>query len=152
MINNKALAVVVTFAILAVPLYSARKVVPEPEPVVETIRLSGEDSALIASKLSAAQNLVKSMIQDEIDTSDLIPLLKESEKTFYFLKSSPDIKDPVALKDMLLARLASLEVKAQERITLHKRMNLLYQIMVVSGMIVIIVMIIYSIYMFSRRK
>ncbi len=152
MINTKVLAVAVTFAILAVPLYSARKAVPEPEPVVETIRLSGEDSAMIASKISAAQNLVKSMMQDDIETADLIPILKETEKIFDSLKSSTDTGDPSAMKDLLLARLAGLENKAQDRIYLHKRMNLFYQIMVVSGMIVIVVLIVYSIYMFSKRK
>lgn len=146
------LAVAVTFAILAVPLYSARKAVPEPEPVVETIRLSGEDSAMIASKISAAQNLVKSMMQDDIETADLIPILKETEKIFDSLKSSTDTGDPAAMKDLLLARLAGLENKAQDRIYLHKRMNLFYQIMVVFGMIVIVVLIVYSIYMFSKRK
>ncbi|HPS56728.1 MAG TPA: hypothetical protein PK514_01355 [Spirochaetota bacterium] len=148
---KKGLILFFLLSILAAPLFSAKEKEQEVIPV-ETIRLSGEDSALIASKLSVSQNLVKSMMQDEIEAADLIPMLKECEKIFDSLKSSTDIKDPFAVKDMLLAKLAALESKAQERIYLHKRMNLLYQIMVVSGMLIIVVMIVYSIYMFSKRK
>ena len=147
---NKALAVFLFFAIVAVPLYSAK--VEDQTSSVETVRLSGEDSAMIASKLSEAQKLIKLMMKEDIESADLIPLLKENEKIYDNLKTSTDIKDPVAVKEMLLAKLAAFEGKAQDRIYLHKRMNLMYQIMVISGMLAIILMIIYSIYMFSKRK
>lgn len=147
----KKVVIFFLLSMLAVPIFSAKEKDQEVIPV-ETIRLSGEDSALIASKLSVSQNMVKSMMQDDIETADLIPMLKEAEKIFDSLKTSTDIKDPVAVKDMLLAKLSALEIKAQDRIYLHKRMNLLYQIMVVSGMLLIIIMIAYSIYMFSKRK
>lgn len=150
---KKGMLLLFILSILAVPLFSAKTVKEEQEILpVETVRLSGEDSALIASKLSVAQNMVKSMMQNDIETADLIPVLTESEKIFDSLKTSTDIKDPVVLKDLVLARLAALEIKAQDRIYLHKRMNLLYQIMVVTGMLLIVIMIVYSIYMFSKRK
>ncbi len=150
---KKRIIIFLLLAILPVPLLSKKNVKEEQQPLpVETVRLSGEDSALIASRLSVSQNFVKSMMQDDIETADLIPELKEAEKIFDSLKSSTEIKDPAAVKDMLIAKLAILENRAQERINLHKRMNLLYQIMVISGMLIIVVMIIYSIYMYSQRK
>lgn len=150
---KKGMLLLFILSILAVPLFSAKAAKDEQELVpVETVRLSGEDSALIASRLSAAQNMVKSMMQNDIETADLIPVLTDSEKIFDSLKTSTDIKDPAVLRDLVLARLAALEIKAQDRIYLHKRMNLLYQIMVVTGMLLIVIMIVYSIYMFSKRK
>lgn len=150
---KKGMILVFILSMAAVPLFSAKTAKGEEQVVpVETLRLSGEDSALIASKLSEAQNMIKTMMRSDIETSDLIPILKESEKIFDSLKSSPDIKDPFAVRDLLLAKIAILESRAQDRIELHRRMNLLYKVMVLSGMLVIVVLIIYSIYMYTKRK
>jgi|GEM_PF-660465 hypothetical protein len=150
---KKWIIIFLILAILPAPLLSKKKGKDEQQPLpAETVLLSGKDSALIASKLAASQNLIKSMMQDDIETADFIPELKEAEKIFDSLKSSTEIKDPVAVKDMLLAKLEILDIKAQDRISLHKRMDLLYQFMVISGIIVGILILIYSIYMYSRRK
>lgn len=148
--HKKGIIIFFLLSLLSIPLFSAK--VEELVPPVEPLRLSGEDSALIASKLSVSQNLVKYMMQNDIETADLIPMLKENEKIFDSLKSSTDIKDPFTVKDMLLLKLSILESRAQDRISLHRRMNLMYQIMVVSGMLLIVLMIVYSIYMYSKRK
>ena len=150
---KKGMILVFILSILAVPLFSAKSAKEEEQVVpAETVRLSGEDSALIASKLSEAQNIVKTMMRNDIETSDLIPILKESENIFDSLKTSTDIKDPVAVKDMLLAKISILESRAQDRIYLHRRMNLLYKVMVISGMLVIVMLIVYAIYMYIKRK
>ncbi len=134
------------FFIGILSLYAAeeKKVIPA--------NFSGQDSALIAQKLSAAQSRMKQLIDNNIDCSDLMSRLAETQKKFDELKSSLEIKDPAASRDLLLASIESIEARAAERMLLNRRMDVIYQIMVILGMLAIVLMIVYSIYMYSKRK
>ena len=144
------LIVILFLFLIPFQLFSAVKE-QKNEPAA-IFKLSGADNVLMAQKLSTAQGRVNSMVQRNIECSDLMSQLKEAEKIYESLKTSPDIKDPVVLKDLLLTRLSILDTEAQRRIATNSRMDLIYQTMIITGLVLIVLMIIYSIYMYSKRK
>lgn len=149
MMVKRIFIIVMLFIAIAMSLFPAQN-----DENQETIvfQLSADDSMVIAQQLASVQNNIKIMLDNGIECSDLIRSLKEAESVFENLKTSVEIKDPGASKDLLLLKISAVDSKARERVNMHKRMNLLYQIMVISGMCVIIMMILYSIYMYSKRK
>lgn len=150
--NKTRLIIILLLFLAPIQLFPAQTGEEQRSEPAAVFKLSGEDNVIMAQKLSTAQARVKSMVQKNIECADLISQLKEAEKIYESLKTSPDIKDPVVLKDLLLARLSALDNEAQRRIALNARMELIYQFMVLAGLLVIIAMIVYSLYMYSKRK
>jgi len=139
------------FAAFVLPLSPAGKNEEKPAPVA-VFMLSGEDNVLMAQKLSSVQAEIQLMVSRNLECSDLVEQLKDAEKIYETLKTSTEVKDPVAMKDLFLAKLASVESEAGKRITFNSRMDLIYQSMIITCMLIIVAMIIYSMYMYSKRK
>lgn len=150
--NKIRLIIILLLFVIPAQIYPAEKEQQKEPAAAAVFRLSGEDNVLMAQKLSAAQGRVKLLIQKNIESGDLVSQLREAEKIYETLKTSPDVKDPVVTKELLLAKLSSLDSEAQRRIALNSRMDLIYQMMVITAMVLIVMMIIYSLYMYSKRK
>jgi cell division protein FtsL len=87
-----------------------------------------------------------------VDSNDIITMYTETESLFRELKLVSELKDYDIINRFLQHRLTALEEKTLERVSLAKRMDFIYIIMVTMGSVAIIVMSVYSVYMYSRRK
>ncbi len=87
-----------------------------------------------------------------IDHNDIIILYGEAESLLKEIKSNPELKDYDMTLKLLSNRISLLEEKSVERVSLVKRMDFMYNLMVGLGLAVIVLMSSYSIYMYSRRK
>ena len=87
-----------------------------------------------------------------VEHNDIIDVYTDAERLFRDLKTSPDISDIDLAREHLNAKLEILREKAEQRMSYIKRMDLMYQTMTILGLIIIVFMVVYSIYMFARRK
>ncbi|HOP63293.1 MAG TPA: hypothetical protein PK358_07835 [Spirochaetota bacterium] len=87
-----------------------------------------------------------------VEHNDIIDVYTDAERLFRDLKTSPDIVDIELAREHLNTKLENLREKAEQRMSYIKRMDLMYQTMTILGLVIIVFMVVYSIYMFARRK
>ncbi len=111
-----------------------------------------EDIQRIEEKLKIINNNITYLKNEQVDYIEFTEKLDEAEKLYYDLKFSDQIKDVVITRKLLTSNLTELISLTQRRVAFVKRMELMYRLMVVMGMSIIIILLVYSIYMYSRRK
>ncbi len=87
-----------------------------------------------------------------IEYNDIITMYTEAESLLREMKYTSELKDPDMALRFLSNKLSILEQKTLERVSLAKRMDFMYILMVALGILIIGIMSYYSIYMYSRRK
>lgn len=89
---------------------------------------------------------------NNIDYSDITAIYSEAESLLKDIKNNSDFKDYDMTIKFLSGKISILEEKTADRVSLAKRMNFLYIVMVSMGLGIIVVISLYSIYLYSRRK
>jgi hypothetical protein len=110
------------------------------------------DISSIEKRFKAIDASMAYLKNKNVDINDIITLYTESESMFREVKYTSELKDYDMTLKFLSHRLSILEEKTLERVSLAKRMDLMYILMVGMGMVIIVGMSVYSIYMYSRRK
>jgi len=87
-----------------------------------------------------------------VEHDDIIKSYTDAERLFRDLKTSPDISDINLARELLNTKIDILEGRAKQKVSYIKRMDFMYQTMIVLGLAIIVFMVIYSIYMYLRRK
>lgn len=123
-----------------------------PEPVEQPLTFSPEDVSAFEKKFKEIDVYMDYLKAKMVEHNDIISMYTEAERLFRDLKTSPDIKDVELSRQHLKLKLEILEEKARQRVSYLKRMDFMYQSMLILGMIMIIFMVVYSIYMYARRK
>jgi len=118
----------------------------------ELLKNNINDISSIEKRFKAIDTSMAYLKNKNVDINDIITLYTESESMFREVKYTSELKDYDMTLKFLSHRLAILEEKTLERVSLAKRMDLMYILMVGMGMVIIVGMSLYSIYMYSRRK
>ena len=114
--------------------------------------LKPEELIYFDEMLSIAKNNIDFLNREQIDADEIKKGYAEASNVFFTLRNSPDVKDPDLLKRYLTVLTSDLVNESGDRVDFVKRINLLYWMMVSIGLIIIIIILIYSIYMFAKRK
>jgi len=101
---------------------------------------------------SVVKDNIAFLTEEQMETDNMKRLLSEAEGLFFRLRYVEDIKDPELMKRHLSTIVADLVQESGERVAFVQRMNLLYWMMLSIGLFIVFLMLVYSIYMFSRRK
>jgi len=121
---------------------------PQDEPV----RNTAKDISLFEKRFKNINESMNYLKDKNIDRNDIIAVYNDAESLFKEVKYAPELKDYDMTVKFLSDKLTELEEKSLERVSLVKRMDFLYNLMVSLGLAIIVIMSSYSIYMYSRRK
>ncbi len=110
------------------------------------------DISSFEKKFKSIEQSMSFLKSKNIEYNDIITIYTEAESLFREVKYTSELKDQDMALRFLAHKLSILEEKTLERVSLAKRMDLMYILMVVMGFIIVGVMSFYSIYMYSRRK
>ncbi len=124
----------------------------EPVPDTQLRTFSAEEISNFEKRFREIDIHMNYLKEKMVEQEEIISMYAETERLFRELKTSPDISDLNMAREYLTSKLNILEETSKERVSYVRRMDFMYQAMVVMGMAIIIFMIIYSIYMFARRK
>ncbi len=130
--------------------YSYAAVPKDETPPPQT--LSAEEIASFEKKFREIDGYMNFLKEKMVEHDDIILLYTDAERLFRDLKTSPDISDIKIAKEYLNTKIDILDNRAKQKVSYIKRMELMYQSMVIMGLGIIIYMSIYSIYMYIRRK
>jgi hypothetical protein len=114
--------------------------------------LTPEELIYFDEMLSIARNNINYLNREQIESDQIKKRYAEAENLFFALRHSEGIKDPDLLKRYLTTLTSELVNESGDRVDFVKRMNLLYWMMVSIGLMIIVTLIIYSIYMYAKRK
>lgn len=124
----------------------------EPEEGIQPRTFSADEIAAFEKRFREIDVYMNLFKEKMIEHDDIISMYVDTERLFRELKTSPDISDINLAREHLKTKLDMLEMKAKQKVSYIKRMDFMYQSMVVLGLALIVFMALYSIYMFVRRK
>jgi len=113
---------------------------------------SADDISAFEKRFKAIDQSMAYLKNKNIDSNDIITIYTDAESLFREVKYTSELKDYDMTIKFLSDKLSVLEEKSLDRVSLAKRMDLIYIIMVGMGLIIITLMSFYSIYTYSRRK
>ncbi len=110
------------------------------------------DFSSIEKRFKNVDESINYLKTKNIDINDIITIYTEAESLFREVKYASELKDYDMSVRFLSHKISILEEKSLERVSLAKRMDLMYILMVSIGVTIIVILSLYSIYMYSRRK
>ncbi len=113
---------------------------------------SAEEITVFEKKFKEIDTYMNFFREKMVEHDDIIKTYTDAERLFRDLKTSPDISDINLAREHLNTKIEVLESKAKQKVSYIKRMDFMYQTMIVLGLAIIVFMVIYSIYMYVRRK
>ncbi|HOK02323.1 MAG TPA: hypothetical protein PKX79_06685 [Spirochaetota bacterium] len=113
---------------------------------------SQEDIQLFENRFKDIKGHLDFFNDRAVEYNEILKLYTEADKLFRDFKTSPDVGDVALAKELLESKLSILEEKVRLKYVSIRKMEILYTTMVFSGLGIIIFMVIYSIYMYLRRK
>jgi len=122
------------------------------QPEIQPQTFSSEEISAFEKKFKDIESNLNYLKNKMVEYNEIITLYTDAEKFFRELKTSPDIKDINLARQHLKMKLENLDEKTKQKVSYIKIMDFMFQGMVISGMILIIFMATYSIYMFARRR
>ena len=114
--------------------------------------LKPEELIHLEEMLSIAKLNIDFLNREEIESGKLEERYAEAENLFFALKHSHDIKDPDLLKRYLTSTVDELINESGNRADFVRRMTLLYWMMVGIGLLIILTLLVYAVYMYAKRK
>ncbi|MFA5517675.1 MAG: hypothetical protein WDA74_00315 [Spirochaetota bacterium] len=125
--------------------------------------LSGQDNAAInqakpeelihlEEMLSIAKVNIDFLNSEQIEADAIKEKYAEAENLFFALKYSHEIRDPELLKRYLSSTVDELVSESGDRVDFVNRMTFLYWMMVGIGLLIILTLLVYSVYMYAKRK
>lgn len=111
-----------------------------------------KDFSTFEKRFKAIDESINYLKSKNVDSNDIITMYAEAESLFREVKYASELKDYDMTVRFLSHKISILEEKSLERVSLAKRMDLMYILMVSMGGVIVVFMSIYSIYMYSRRK
>ncbi len=130
---------------IGIPLFSQTAQTELPQNIEN-------DFSSIEKKFKAIDESISYLKTKSIDINDILTLYSEAESLFREVKYASELKDYDMSVRFLNHKISILEEKSLDRVSLAKRMDLMYILMVSMGAAIVIIMSVYSIYMYSRRK
>lgn len=118
----------------------------------EPVRNSVKDISLFEKRFKSINEKMNYLKDKNIDYNDIIIIYNDAESMLKELKSGSELKDYDMTINFLSSKLSILEEKSHERVSLIKRMDFIYNLMTGLGLVIVVVMSSYSIYMYTRRK
>jgi len=114
--------------------------------------LKPEDLVYFDEMLLISKNNIDFLNKEQIEADEIRTKYAEASNLYFALRHSADIKDPDLLKRYLTALTSELVNESGNRVDFVKRMNFLYWMMVGIGLLIIITLLVYSVYMYAKRK
>ncbi len=111
-----------------------------------------DEARYFEQMLSVIKDNIEFLSKEQIETGDMKSRYAEANNLFFSLRNSSDIKDFNLTKRYLTTLVADLVQESEDRVAFVQRMELLYWMMLSIGLFIVFLMLIYSIYMYSRRK
>lgn len=102
--------------------------------------------------LSVIKSNIAFLSEEQIETGDMKNRFSEAGNLFFSLKNSSDIKDFELMKKYLNTIISELAQESGDKVAFVKRMELLYWMMLSIGLVIVLMILVYSIFMYSRRK
>lgn len=124
----------------------------EQEEEIQPQTFSADEIAAFEKKFREIDAYMKYFKEKMVEHDDIISMYTDTERLFRELKTSPDISDISLAREHLNTKLEILDTKAKQKVSYIRRMDFMYQTMVILGLAIIVFMVLYSIYMFVRRK
>lgn len=110
------------------------------------------DISSFEKRFKAIDETVLYLKKHNIDISDITPIYSEAEALFREIRYPSSLKDYNMASKFLSEKLTIVEEKSSDKVSFSKSMNIIYILMLTMGCSIVIVMTIYSAYMYSRRK
>lgn len=124
----------------------------EQEEEIQPQTFSADEISAFEKKFREIDVYMKYFKEKMVEHDDIISMYTDTERLFRELKTSPDISDISLAREHLNTKLEILDTKAKQKVSYIRRMDFMYQTMVILGLAIIVFMVLYSIYMFVRRK
>jgi len=118
----------------------------------EIITSNTIDFSEFEKKLKLIDEKMAYLKNNSIESNDIITLYKEADSLYQGLKNGGENRDSDQAQKFLSYKLSVLEEKSTERISFARSMDIIYILMTGMGLAIVIIMSIYSGYMYSRRK
>lgn len=124
----------------------------ETREEIQPQTFSAEEISVFDKKFKEIDVYMNFFREKMVEHDDIIKSYTDAERLFRDLKTSPDISDINLAREHLNTKIDNLEGKAKQKVSYIRRMDFMYQTMVILGLAIIIFMVVYSIYMYLRRK
>ncbi len=124
----------------------------ETKDEIQPQTFSAEEISAFDKKFKEIDVYMNFFREKMVEHDDIIKSYTDAERLFRDLKTSPDISDINLAREHLNTKIDNLEGKAKQKVSYIRRMDFMYQTMVILGLGIIIFMVVYSIYMYLRRK
>jgi hypothetical protein len=124
----------------------------ETKEEIQPQTFSAEEISAFDKKFKEIDVYMNFFREKMVEHDDIIKSYTDAERLFRDLKTSPDISDINLAREHLNTKIDNLEGKAKQKVSYIRRMDFMYQTMVILGLGIIIFMVVYSIYMYLRRK
>lgn len=111
-----------------------------------------EELIHLEEMLSIVKANIDFLTSEQIEVDAIKKRYAEAENLFFALKYSHEIRDPELLKRYLLSTADELVNESGDRVDFVKRMTFLYWMMVGFGLLLILTLLVYSVYMYAKRK
>lgn len=145
---KKLLSIIILFFVISAGfLYAA-----DPKMEYQPQTLSAEEISAFEKKFKEIDVYMSFFREKMVEHDDIIKAYTDAERLFRDLKTAPDISDINLAREHLDTKIEILEGKAKQKVSYIRRMDFMYQTMVILGLGIIVFMVIYSIYMYVRRK
>ncbi len=145
---KKLLSVIIFSLIIFLNISYAAETKVEVQPQT----LSADEITAFEKKFKEIYIYMNFFREKMVEHDDIIKSYTDAERLFRDMKTSPDISDINLAREHLNTKIEILEGKAKQKVSYIKRMDFMYQTMIVLGLLIIVFMAVYSIYMYIRRK
>jgi hypothetical protein len=145
---KKLLSVIIFSLIIFLNISYAAETKVEVQPQT----LSADEITAFEKKFKEIDIYMNFFREKMVEHDDIIKSYTDAERLFRDMKTSPDRSDINLAREHLNTKIEILEGKAKQKVSYIKRMDFMYQTMIVLGLLIIVFMAVYSIYMYIRRK
>lgn len=145
---KKILSMIILTLVISLNFSYAADIKDEIQPQT----FSAEEISVFEKKFKEIDIYMNFFREKMVEHDDIISSYTDAERLFRDLKTSPDISDINLAREHLKTKIEILEGKAKQKVSYIRRMDFMYQTMVILGLAIIVFMAVYSIYMYVRRK
>lgn len=150
MIKKHIFSCLLLVFIIGVPIFPQNQT-PVDNTTTKTA-LNQDELSSIEKRFKSIDESIVYLKKKNVDINDIITMYADAENMLKELKYNSELKDYYMTLRYLADKLSIIDEKTSERLTLAKRMNLIYILMVGMGLSIVLIMGLYSIYMYLGRK
>lgn len=110
------------------------------------------ETTALEKKFKSIDESIDYLRKRNVEVNDLVALSNEAAEMLKDIKTPGENKDYNTLTKFLSFKLTVLEEKINSRTSLAKSINIIYTLLSVFGISIVLIMVVFSVIMYSRRK